>query len=86
MQQRIGDEPVEADHVIGLGVAAQSVAGGVVRQVGVVEVEREPDTVGLALFPIRDTVVEKALGQSADPWWRALVGNPGRCPRHRGPH
>ncbi len=24
----------------------------------------------LALFPIRDTVVEKALGQTADPWWR----------------
>jgi hypothetical protein len=24
----------------------------------------------LALFPIRDTVVEKALGQKADPWWR----------------
>jgi hypothetical protein len=24
----------------------------------------------LALFPIRDTVVEKALRQTADPWWR----------------
>ena len=24
----------------------------------------------LALFPIRDTVVEKTLGQTADPWWR----------------
>jgi hypothetical protein len=24
----------------------------------------------LGLFPIRDTVVEKALGQTADPWWR----------------
>lgn len=24
----------------------------------------------MALMPIRDTVVEKALGQAADPWWR----------------
>lgn len=34
----------------------------------------------LALFPIRDTVVEKALGQTADPWWRpwweTLAGAP----------
>ena len=34
----------------------------------------------LALFPIRDTVVEKALRQKADPWWRpwwqTLSGDP----------
>lgn len=34
----------------------------------------------LALFPIRDTVVEKALGQTTDPWWRpwweTLAGDP----------
>ncbi len=34
----------------------------------------------LALLPIRDTVVERALRQKADPWWRpwweTLTGNP----------
>jgi hypothetical protein len=34
----------------------------------------------LALMPIRDTVVEKALGQTADlwwrPWWETLTGDP----------
>lgn len=34
----------------------------------------------LALFPIRDTIVEKALGQKADPWWQpwwqTLAGEP----------
>ena len=34
----------------------------------------------LALFPIRDTIVEKALGQKANPWWRpwweTLAGDP----------
>ena len=34
----------------------------------------------LALFPIRDTVVEKALRQTADPWWRpwweTVAGDP----------
>lgn len=35
----------------------------------------------LALFPIRDSVVSKALGQKAKlwwrPWWEALAGDPG---------
>lgn len=72
----------EFDRLLGPGSAGGVLYWLLRKQVGVprVAVHKLLARKRLALFPIRDTVVEKALGQTADPWWRpwweTLAGEP----------